>query len=119
MPGGQAGISSGKKTPPLILSGNGFRLRIVTGLSATISNTITPNGDGINDYWKITGIELYPKASIMVFNRSGQKIFESVGYGTPFTGTYKGKLLPSGTYYYVIDPHTGCTFRSGSLTIIR
>jgi len=87
--------------------------------AANIANTFTPNGDGINDYWNITGIENYPSATVQVFTRYGQKIFESRGYSTPFDGTYNGKQLPAGVYYFIINLNANCSLLSGSLTIIR
>ncbi|MFI5136735.1 MAG: gliding motility-associated C-terminal domain-containing protein [Sphingobacteriales bacterium] len=87
--------------------------------SLDIANAFTPNGDGINDFWKINGIANYPAAKVQVFTRSGQKVFESKGYTTPFDGTYNGKQLPVGVYYYIINLGTNCNLLSGSLTIIR
>lgn len=87
--------------------------------SASIANAFTPNGDGINDYWVINKIENYPNALVQIFNRYGQKVFESRGYATPFDGTYNGQRLPTGVYYYIINPDTKCNILSGSLTIIR
>jgi gliding motility-associated-like protein len=71
--------------------------------SLTTPNSFSPNGDGINDYWDIKNISSYPKAEISVFARSGQKIYHSIGYGNAWDGTYNGKKLPIGTYYYIID----------------
>jgi len=85
----------------------------------SVNNTITPNGDGINDYWDIKGLDAYPAATVKIFNRSGQIIFQSIGYPKPFDGNYNGKQLPSGTYYYIIDIGSACSLLSGSLTIIR
>ncbi|MFI5136736.1 MAG: gliding motility-associated C-terminal domain-containing protein [Sphingobacteriales bacterium] len=79
----------------------------------------TPNGDGINDYWDITGIEKYPATTVQVFNRSGQRVFESKGYAHPFDGTYNGKKLPADVYYFIINLATSCDLFSGSLTLIR
>lgn len=87
--------------------------------SVDIANAFTPNGDGINDYWKINHIEDYPQAMVQVFTRGGQRVFESKGYTVPFDGTYKGKKLPVGVYYYIIDLHSDCSLLSGSLTILR
>jgi gliding motility-associated-like protein len=84
-----------------------------------IANTFTPNGDGRNDYWKIDGIENYPQAVVQIFNRNGQKLFESKGYTQPFNGSYNGKPLPYGTYFYIINLNKNCNLLSGSLTIIR
>jgi gliding motility-associated-like protein len=83
------------------------------------ATAFTPNGDGINDYWEITGIEKYPETTVQVFNRQGQKVFESRGYAHPFDGSFKGKKLPVGVYYYVLNMSTNCDILSGSLTIIR
>ncbi|MDN3581565.1 gliding motility-associated C-terminal domain-containing protein [Mucilaginibacter flavus] len=95
-------------------------IKIKVGISSiNIANTFSPNGDGHNDYWKINGIESYPQAVVQVFNRNGQKLFESKGYGTPFNGTYNGKTLPVGTYFYIINLNKNCNLLSGSLTIIR
>ena len=95
-------------------------VKVTVGISAlNIINTFTPNGDGINDYWKITGIENYPDATVRVFNRYGQKEFDSKGYAVPFDGRYGGKILPPGVYYYIINLSNNCNMLSGSLTIIR
>jgi gliding motility-associated-like protein len=92
----------------------------IEGISAlNIANTITPNGDGINDYWKISGIENYPNASVQIFTRYGQKVFDSKGYAQPFDGTSNGTPLPVGVYYYIINLNTNCNLLSGNLTIIR
>ncbi len=68
-----------------------------------IPNTITPNGDGINDLWKISGISQFPNAQITIFDRWGQVIFKDIGYAQPWDGTNRGKTLPTATYYYVIE----------------
>ncbi|WP_439695671.1 gliding motility-associated C-terminal domain-containing protein [Mucilaginibacter sp. AW1-7] len=95
-------------------------VKVSVGLSPlSIANSFTPNGDGHNDYWKISNIESYPAAVVQVFNRNGQKLFESKGYSTPFNGTYNGKALPVGTYYYIINLNKNCNLLSGSLTILR
>ncbi|WP_158990276.1 gliding motility-associated C-terminal domain-containing protein [Mucilaginibacter sp. L196] len=95
-------------------------LTIEPSLSAlSIPNTFTPNGDGINDTWEIKYLDYYPKSTVNIFNRWGQKVFSSIGYPTPWDGTYKGTVLPSGTYYYIIDPKNGQAVFSGWLAIIR
>ena len=63
----------------------------------------SPNGDGVNDVWELDVLEGYPTATVQVFNRWGQLVFESEGYQDPWAGKYNGKDLPVGTYYYVID----------------
>lgn len=87
--------------------------------SPLVPNAFSPNGDGINDTWRIQYLESYPGATIEVFNRYGQKVFESTGYTTEWDGFFKGSLLPIGTYYYIINPRNGRKTITGSVTIIR
>jgi gliding motility-associated-like protein len=84
-----------------------------------VPNAFSPNGDGINDTWVIEYLETYPGAVIEVFNRYGQVVFRSVGYDKPWDGTYKGQQLPTGTYYYIINPKNGREQMNGWVVIIR
>ena len=72
---------------------------------------ISPNGDGINDYWEITDIEVYPNNTVSIFNRWGNLVFEVNDYdniNNVFEGNANrsnklgGGKLPEGTYFYVI-----------------
>jgi gliding motility-associated-like protein len=73
-------------------------------ITTLIPNAISPNGDGKNDVWKLPFISLlYPKATVEIFNRWGQKIFYSEGYESAWDGTYSGEELPMGNYYYILD----------------
>jgi gliding motility-associated-like protein len=82
-------------------------------------NAFSPNGDGNHDLWDIPGLNTYSTAVVQVFNRYGQKVFESKGYAVPWDGTLQGKQLPSGTYYYVIHPGEGKPAQTGPVTILR
>ncbi|MBL4592881.1 MAG: gliding motility-associated C-terminal domain-containing protein [Flavobacteriales bacterium] len=77
---------------------------------------ITPNGDGKNDTWTIKGLK--GKGTVIVFNRWGQKVFESTGYNNDWGGTSNGNILPDGDYYYVINCDDGNDYK-GPLTILR
>lgn len=85
----------------------------------TIPNTFTPNGDGVNDFWEIRGLVAYESTTVDVFNRYGEKLYHSLGYGVPWDGTFNGKQLPPGVYYYIIDMKLGKPPLSGSVTILR
>lgn len=84
-----------------------------------IPNAFSPNGDGQNDAWEIKYLNQYPDNTVEIFNRYGQKLFTSIGYGTPWDGRYKGSMLSPGTYYYIITPKNGRKAVSGSVTILR
>ncbi len=85
----------------------------------TIPNAFSPNNDGINDYWDIDALITYPESSIMVFDRYGQKVFQSIGYPKPWDGTYNGSPLPQGTYYYIIDLKNNTPKLAGWVLIVR
>lgn len=81
---------------------------------------ISPNGDGINDVWRIDNINLFNDAIVEVYNRWGQMLFQSApGYPIPWDGKFKGKDLPVGTYYYVIYSENFEEPFTGPITIIR
>jgi gliding motility-associated-like protein len=84
-----------------------------------IPNTFSPNNDGINDFWVIKYLDTYPNNRVQVFTRTGQKVFESKGYKTPWNGTLNGKSLPVDTYYYIIEPESGRKPITGYVTIIK
>lgn len=87
--------------------------------SPIVPNAFSPNGDGKNDTWIIQYLESYPGATVEVFDRNGNAIFNSKNYTKPWDGQYNGKPLPVGTYYYIIDPKNGRKIMSGSITILR
>lgn len=66
-------------------------------------DAFTPNGDGINDRWLITNGNCLIGVRAQVFNRYGSRVFEANNYDNTWDGTYKGKPLPDGTYYYVLE----------------
>jgi len=79
-----------------------------------IPTVISPNGNGLNDTWKIKNIEFYPEVLVEIYNRWGMPVFSSKGYPENWNGTFHGKELPVGVYYYVINlykdnikPYTG------------
>ncbi|WP_295652989.1 PKD domain-containing protein [uncultured Mucilaginibacter sp.] len=88
-------------------------------LPPVIPNTFTPNGDGINDTWVIDHLSDYSNCTVQVFNRTGQTVYSSVGYTTPWDGRYNDKPLPVGVYYYIINPKHGRAASSGYITIVR
>jgi gliding motility-associated-like protein len=89
----------------------------VPPIKFTIYNIITANSDGFNDLFKIDGLSLISNYTIKIFNGLGQIVFESNDYHNDWAGTYKGKMLPDGTYYYVVDsPEMG--MQKGNLTIL-
>jgi gliding motility-associated-like protein len=92
-------------------------LRVLKG--PEIPNAFSPNGDGINDVWRIKYLEYYSEATVQIFNRYGQLVYLTTGYSVPWDGNFKGTPLPVGTYYYIINPKNGREIMKGSVTIVR
>ena len=69
-----------------------------------VANALSPNGDGINDLWLVyNNYSCLKSVTVHVFNRYGNKVYESKDYRNTWDGTYKGNPVPDGTYYAVID----------------
>ena len=89
-----------------------IKVEVIKDKPLTIYNGISVNGDGENDYFKIEGIEYYPKNNLKIFNRWGVLVYERDGYtnNEPFDGHSNGRAtisvdskLPQGTYYYILE----------------
>jgi gliding motility-associated-like protein len=89
-------------------------------LCLEIPDIITPNNDGYNDTWVIKNIDMFPNAEVFVFTRWGKLVFNSKNLAAnPWNGTFKGKLLPTDSYHYVLHLNDGSKPRSGIISIIR
>jgi gliding motility-associated-like protein len=84
-----------------------------------VPTAFSPNGDGINDTWRIENLSAYAGATVEVFNRLGQQVYYSNGYSREWDGSYKNKPLLFGTYYWIITPKNGRKQMTGNITLIR
>ena len=89
-----------------------IKVEVIKDKPLTIYNGVSADGDGQNDYFKIDGIEYYPKNNLKIFNRWGVLVYEKDGYSNnePFDGHSNGRAtisadskLPQGTYYYILE----------------
>ncbi|MDF2451738.1 MAG: cya 3 [Bacteroidota bacterium] len=82
------------------------------------TNFISPNGDGKNDSWKISNVEIYKDFSLQIFDQFGQVIYSAPNsYNNEFDGKYNGNPLPTGNYYYVFK-NDKKVFK-GNITIVN
>ena len=101
-----------------------FTVTVIPDYQFFIPNVFTPNGDGKNDTWQIYGSTATIKQlQIMVFDRWGEKVFQSYDVNFVWDGIYKGQYVPHGVYVYALkivwlDNHSDDTVK-GSLTILR
>ena len=97
-----------------------FEIEINPEECLMIPNTFTPNGDNYNDTWVIENLDLYPNATVKVFNKWGNEIYYTEIPYTPWDGMYRGNPLPSEVYYYIIilGNDEGNEY-TGTITILR
>ncbi|MCG8828005.1 T9SS type B sorting domain-containing protein [Tenacibaculum dicentrarchi] len=77
---------------------------LVTGkyVSISVLNLFTPDGDGINDFWYPLEVENYHNIKVYIYDRYARKIQNYQGLTQGWDGTYQGKPLPAGDYWYTI-----------------
>jgi gliding motility-associated-like protein/uncharacterized repeat protein (TIGR01451 family) len=97
----------------------------VVPICLTVYNEFTPNNDGANDLFRIDCIESYPNNELKVYNRYGSLVYSKQHYENDWNGTAnvsgvinRGDMLPTGTYFYVIDIGDG-TVKKGWLSVMR
>jgi gliding motility-associated-like protein len=86
-----------------------------------IPSIFTPNNDGINDFFVIQCLSSgdYPYNKLVIFNQNGSEVFYSEPYDNDWQGQYKGKDLPVGTYFYILDFGDGQPPQRGFLVLER
>ncbi len=75
----------------------------VTCSDLIIYTGFSPNGDGVNDLFYIEGVESFPNNELNIFNRWGNEVYFAQGYLNTWDGSWNGKILPDGTYFYVFQ----------------
>jgi gliding motility-associated-like protein len=84
----------------------------------------TPNNDGNNDFFEVFGNkEAWKQFNVEVFNRWGEKVYDSDDMNFKWDGIYKGVAAPPAVYVYVIhitylDNYTDKIYK-GSVTLVR
>jgi gliding motility-associated-like protein len=91
--------------------------------SLFVPTGFSPNEDGVNDGYVIDGIEGYPGNKLWVYNRYGKLVYKATDYTNSWdgisniSGLYKGKKVPTGTYFYILDLNDRSKPRAGYLII--
>jgi len=84
------------------------------------ANFFSPNSDDQNQYWMVGLIDQYPQCNVTIYDDKGVKVFNSKPYQNNWDGTFNGKPLPQGVYYFIIrcDGEENKA-RTGSITMMR
>ncbi len=78
----------------------------------------TPNGDDINEFWQIKGVNEFPDSQISIFDRYGKLLKQLSANSSGWDGTYNGKKMSSNDYWFVANLSNGTTF-SGHFALKR
>jgi gliding motility-associated-like protein len=107
-----------------LCSGQEYRTETTIFVKPNIPNAFTPNGDGLNDYFKIVGIppENITLFNLQIFNRWGQIVFQTTDISQGWDGKLNGEYCPAEYYTWVIfyvDDNKRRVSNKGGLMLVR
>jgi gliding motility-associated-like protein len=125
-------VSASTAVDKLSLGENIFKWTVINGVCPFVSDNvvitvndllvptlITPNGDGRNDYFVLRGLESLGKATLLIFDRRGLKVYENNDYDNSWEGLdFNNNPLPDDTYFYVLKSTNGKSL-SGYIVVRR
>ncbi|MBK6332118.1 MAG: gliding motility-associated C-terminal domain-containing protein [Bacteroidetes bacterium] len=98
-----------------------FHIKVIQQ-DVVVPNAFSPNGDGLNDIFRVTARKFINVQEFKIFNRWGNEIFSTQDIKKGWNGTYKGVDQDPGVYYYLIRvayPNGKTQFLRGDLTLVR
>jgi gliding motility-associated-like protein len=90
---------------------------VLEDYNITPNNVLSPDGDGVNDFWTIENLSSYPTNEVKIFDKAGRIIFNEKNYQNTWNGQLNGTTLHEGTYYYVINLGPGTRPKTGYITL--
>ena len=99
-------------------------IEVIPDYPVFVPNAFSPGGDGRNDFLEVFGNkEAWKQMRFMLFNRWGEKVYESTDRNFKWDGMFNGKYVEPGVFVYSlnivwIDNHIRKDFK-GSITILR
>ena len=88
-----------------------------------IPKAFSPNGDGLNDFLYPTNAYKAKNLLFTVFNRAGEKIYQTKDWTNKWDGTFRGSPQPVGTYIWILNYTTTDTNKKvelkGTTVLIR
>jgi gliding motility-associated-like protein len=87
----------------------------------TASKFFSPdNGDEVGKFWLVTRIEDFPQCEVSIYDDKGVKVHAAKPYLNDWDGTFNGRKLPDGVYYFVIKCEGEQNSpKTGSITVLR
>jgi gliding motility-associated-like protein len=84
-----------------------------------ITSAFSPTGDGSNDTWGVPDLRVFQGVRVQVFDRGGVMVFYTENPDIRWDGTYQGKEMPIGSYFWTIEVIETGEMRRGMLNLIR
>lgn len=86
-------------------------------ISVKIPNFISPNNDGVNDFWEIGGVELLSGYDLIIFDKYGKVVYSTDEYDNSWNAKFNNQDLPDGTYFYHFS--NGNSHFKGFISVVR
>lgn len=99
-----------------------IRIKVYNGPELYVPTAFTPDGNGLNDIFRVTAPGLKQLDYLRIFDRWGKLVFQSQTVGKGWDGTVNGLVQPPGTYVWIIkgvDYKNNILFKKGTVTLIR
>jgi gliding motility-associated-like protein len=97
-------------------------IKVLATQDIIVPNAFTPNGDGHNDLFRIKNPQLVKSFTMAIFNRWGEKVFETTDPYKGWDGSRNGLPVLSGVYVWTID-YTDILgskgYKRGTLILVR
>ena len=90
---------------------------VLEDYNITPNNVLSPDGDGVNDFWTIENLSAYPNNEVKIFDKAGRVIYSVRNYQNNWNGQLNGEILHEGAYYYVINLGPGIRPKIGYITL--
>ena len=97
-------------------------VQVYPGPGFQVPNAFTPNGDGLNDIFRVIPVGISYTEWFRIFNRYGQLVFETNQYLKGWDGTFQGKKQPIGNYVWVLkgrDKNNKVVEMKGTVLIVQ
>tara|TARA_R110002051_G_scaffold8755_1_gene35926 strand:- start:14902 stop:23481 length:8580 start_codon:yes stop_codon:yes gene_type:complete len=81
-------------------------------------NFFTPDGDNLNDIWSPNNRDLFDGVEVKIYDRYG-RVVANLDEVSGWDGTYEGKEVPTGDYWYVVNANSNAIRYVGHFTLYR
>ena len=91
-----------------------FAINVQEACEVFVPNVFSPNGDNANEQFVVKNLEKFPNSILTVYNRWGNKVYESTNY----QNDWNGNGVADGVYYFILNVSDGKVHK-GFVTLLR